>query len=144
MNQILRKTINFLILKIKRFMSDYILTTNHFQVDWGGARIGFTEVSGLSIETEPINYRQSSSPEYSPTKMPGQIKYSNIILKRGMTKSDNEFYQWLNTRTLNKIERRDLTISLLDGQHEPVIVWRLKNAFPVRVSWSDLKAMPMN
>lgn len=140
MNHILRKTINFLILKIKRFMSNYVLTTNHFQVEWGGTRIGFTEVSGLSIETEPINYRQGSSPEYSPTKMPGQIEYSNIILKRGITESDNEFYQWLNTISHNKIERRDLTISLLNENHEPVIKWKLRNAFPVRIAWSDLKA----
>ena len=140
MKDLVRKTIYCIKYKIKRLMSNYPLSTNHFRVEWGGTSIGFTEVSGLSIEVDLINYRLGSSPEYSNTKMPGQIKHNNIVLKRGITIGDNEFYQWLNTISLNKIERRDITISLLNEEHVPVVVWKVKNAFPVKIDWSDLKA----
>lgn len=121
-------------------MSTYPLTTNHFQVEWGGTRIGFTEVLGLSIAIESIPYREGTSTSYSPQQMPGQLKYNNITLKRGIVNSDNEFFDWLNTVKLNKIERRDLIISLLNENHEPVIIWKLKNAYPIKIEWSDLKA----
>ena len=121
-------------------MAQYPLPKFHFQVEWGGVRIGFTEVSGLNVETQMIEYREGSSLEYHKVKMPGMQKFDNITLKRGMMKSDNEFYKWWNTVALNTIERRDLTISLLNESHEPVFVWKIKNAWPVKVSGTDLKA----
>jgi len=117
----------------------YPLVKFHFSVDWGGTNIGFTEVSGLDVETELIEYRQGASPEYSKIKMPGMQKYSNITLKRGSFKNDNEYYQWWNTVKLNTIERRDITIKLLNEEHEPVVTWKVKNAFPLKVQSTDLK-----
>jgi len=121
-------------------MANYPLPKFHFQVEWGGTRVGFTEVSGLAVENEVIEYREGSSPEYSKVKMPGMQKYGNITLKRGTFKSDNEFFHWLNTVKLNTIERRDLTISLLNEEHEPVVVWKVKSAWPVKVEATDLKS----
>ena len=72
--------------------------------------------------------------------MPGQRKFSNITMKRGTFKSDNQFYILFNNVSLNTIERRNLTISLLNENHEPVVVWKIKNAWPVKVQSTDLKA----
>ncbi|WP_109699995.1 phage tail protein [Chitinophaga deserti] len=121
-------------------MANYPLPKFHFQVEWGGANIGFTEVSGLDVQIDPIEYRDGASPEYVKTKMPGMIKYSNITMKRGTFKGDNEFYNWWNTVALNTIERRNVTISLLNENHEPVVVWKVKNAWPIKVQSSDLKS----
>ena len=121
-------------------MADYPLPKFHFQVEWGGANIGFTEVSGLDVETEMIEYRHGASPEYFKTRMPGMQKWSNITMKRGTFAGDNEFYDWWNTVALNTIERRDLTISLLNESHEPVVVWKVKNAWPTKVQSTDLKS----
>ena len=112
----------------------YPLSNFHFSVEWGGTKIGFTEVSGLDIYFEPILYRQGASLEYSETKMPGMVKYSNIILKRGLIAGDNEFFKWLNTKNLNTIERRDVIIKLLNENHDPVFTWVVKNAFPIKYS----------
>ncbi len=119
--------------------TEYPLVKFHFQVDWSGTKIAFTEVSGLDVETELIEYREGSSPEYSKIKMPGMQKFSNVTLKRGTFKGDNEFYAWWNTVKLNTIERRDITISLLSEEHEPVVTWKVKNAWPVKVQSTDLK-----
>lgn len=121
-------------------MANYPLPKFHFQVEWGGANIGFTEVSGLDVQVDPIEYRDGASPEYVKTKMPGLQKFSNITLKRGSFKGDNDFYNWWNTVALNTIERRNVTISLLNENHEPVIVWKVKNAWPIKVQSTDLKA----
>jgi len=53
---------------------------------------------------------------------------------------DNEFFEWLNTIQMNKVERRDIMISLLNENHEPVVVWKVKNAFPVKIEGPELKA----
>lgn len=121
-------------------MAEYPLPKFHFQVEWGGSKIGFTEVTGLDITTDVIEYRDGASPEYSKIKMPGQRKFSNITLKRGTFATDNQFYQWFNTVSLNTIERRDLIISLLNESHQPVVVWKVKNAWPAKITSTDLKA----
>ena len=118
----------------------YPLVKFHFQVEWGGTKIGFTEVSGLDVESEVVEYRDGANREYSKLKMPGMQKYDNITLKRGTFKSDNEYFNWWNTVQLNTIERRDITISLLNEEHEPVVTWKVKNAWPTKVQSTDLKA----
>ena len=121
-------------------MANYPLPKFHFLVQWGGERIGFTEVTGLDIQVEAIEYREGSSPEYSKIKMPGMLKYSNITLKRGSMNSDSDFYKWINTTSLNTVERRDIIISLLNESHEPVMTWKAKNSFAIKVQASDLKS----
>lgn len=118
----------------------YPLPVFHFIVNWGGTQVGFSEVSGLNIESQVIEYRDGASPEYSSRKMPGLRKFANITLKRGILSSDNEFFAWLNTTKLNTVERRDLTISLLNEEHAPVMTWKVNNAFPVKVEGPSLKA----
>lgn len=121
-------------------MANYPLPKFHFQVEWGGTRIGFTEVTGLTIENEVIEYREGSSPEYNKVKMPGMHKFGNITLKRGTFANDNEYFAWLNTVKLNTIERRDLIINLLNENHEPVVVYKVKQAWPVKIQAPDLKS----
>ncbi len=120
--------------------TNYPLVKFHFQVEWGGTKIGFTEVSGLDVETEVVEYRHGASPEYSKIKMPGMQKFSNLTLKRGTFATDNEYFTWWNSVKLNTIERRDITISLLNEEHAPVITWKVKNAWPTKVQSTDLKA----
>jgi phage tail-like protein len=121
-------------------MATYPLPKFHFLVEWAGARIGFTEITGLSIETEVIEYREGNSPEYNKMKMPGLRKYGNITMKRGTFSGDNDYYKWFDTVKLNTIERRNITITLLNENHEPVVAWKIKNAWPVKIQSPDLKS----
>lgn len=121
-------------------MATYPLPKFHFQVQWGGERIGFTEVTGLDMQVEAIEYREGSSPEYSKIKMPGMHKFSNITLKRGTIAGDSDFYKWVNEISLTKVTRRDIVISLLNETHAPVMTWRAKQAFPVKLQASDMKS----
>jgi phage tail-like protein len=120
------------ILQLKKLnMAQDVLNRYHFLVDWGGSRQGFMEVSGLNIEIEAIDYREGSDKGDSVTKIPGIRRYSNITLKRGITKGDNDFFNWINTKQISNIEKRDITISLLNDTHEPTVTWKIRRAFPV-------------
>lgn len=121
--------------------TSYPLVNFHFSVEWGSSKIGFSEVSGLSIAHDVIEYRHGASPEYQILKMPGMRRYSNIVLNRGSYKGDNEFFQWINTVSLSQVERRDLLISLLNENHEPVVVWKVRNAWPISLKFGELNAM---
>jgi phage tail-like protein len=106
----------------------------HFDVEFAGNFLQFTEVSGLDVEVEAIEYRNGDSKEYKPTKLPGQHKFSNIVLKRGMVKGDNEFFEWIKKSIGRRQELRDMRIRLLNDEHEPVFIWKIINAFPVKYS----------
>ncbi len=119
---------------------NYPMPKFHFQVEWAGDKIGFTEVSGLDISNEVIEYREGSSSAYTKIKQPGQRKFSNITMKRGIFKGNNKFYDWFNTISMNTVERRDLTLSLLDEKSNPVVTWTIMRAWPVKITSTDLKA----
>ena len=38
------------------------------------------------------------------------------------------------------LSRRDITISLLNEEHDPVVTWKVKNAWPTKIQSTDLKA----
>src|SRR5215203_5738190 len=121
-------------------MAKYPIPVFHFTVAWGGTNIGFSEVSGLTQEIQMIEYRHGESPDYNTVKMPGLRKVTNIVMKRGIMKGDNDFYKWLSTVQLNTIQRRDLIITLLNEIHEPVVTWSVFQAWPVKVEGPGLKA----
>ena len=113
----------------------------HFTVEWGGTRLGFTEVDGLEIENEVLEYREGSSPEPASMKLPGLRKYANLVLKRGVMLNDNEFFDWMQTVGNGAAEHRDMTISLLNEEHSPTVTWRVKGAWPVRLTGPKLDAL---
>lgn len=113
---------------------------SHFRVDCGMDSIGFTEVSGLNMEVQVVEYRVGSSPDFSMQKIPGLRKFGTVSLKRGMTTLDNDFWKWINTAALNSVERRNVTITMLDDAHNPVVSWNLLNAFPSKVDYGTLDA----
>lgn len=102
--------------------------------------MAFSEVTGLNHEVQAIEYRGGTDPNYTMQKMSGLQKYGNLTLKRGVVEGNNEFYAWVNEIKLNKPERRDITISLLNEKHEPTMVWTLRNAWPTKLTAPDLKA----
>ena len=112
----------------------------HFQVKWDSEVMSFQEVSGLDTESQPIEYRHGDSPEFSPIKMPGLKKTGNVTMKKGVFKSDNKFWDWFNKIKMNTIKRVPLTISLLDESGSPTMVWTLANAWPTKITGTDLKS----
>ncbi|MCE7991200.1 MAG: phage tail protein [Roseivirga sp.] len=112
-----------------------------FSVDIGGQTdIGFQEVSGLDAETQIIEYRSGNSGAFSTVKMPGIAKYSNVTMKRGIFIDDSTFWDWYSQITMNTIERQTVIIKLLDEQGSPAVTWTLANAWPTKITATDLKS----
>ncbi|WP_028876933.1 phage tail protein [Teredinibacter turnerae] len=112
----------------------------HFQVKWDSEVLSFQEVSGLDVEAQVIEYRSGDSPVFSTVKMPGIQKSGNVTMKKGVFKSDNKFWDWFSKIKMNTIARVPVTISLLDETGAPTMVWTLANAWPTKITGTDLKS----
>jgi phage tail-like protein len=112
----------------------------HFMVEWGGERTGCTSVEGLDQEVEIIDYREGSMVTSGPMQIPGLRRSSTVVLRRGIMPGDGDFGAWLRTVNHGTAERRDLTISLLNESHEPVAVWKIREAWPCRLEGPRLNA----
>lgn len=100
---------------------------------------GFSEVSGLQVETETQDYREGGRNGYVH-KLPGPVRYSqNLVLKRGLTDVDT-LWAWQKDVAKGKIERRNGTIYLLNRQGIPTMWWDFLEAYPVKWSGPQFRA----
>ena len=102
--------------------------------------VAFQEIAGLETETTPIEYRAGNSKPFNVIKMPGLIKSGNVTLKKGIFAKDNAFWKWFSQLKLNVIKRETVTIQLLDENGAATMVWTLTNAWPSKITGTDLKA----
>jgi phage tail-like protein len=100
----------------------------------------FQEVAGLESDPKVIEYRHGDSPAFSSSKMPGLHKFGNVTLRRGVFAKDPTFWAWYSEIKQNTIARRTVVIRLLDERGAPVMVWTLSNAWPTKITGTDLKA----
>jgi phage tail-like protein len=111
----------------------------NFLVEIEGLLVGgFSECSGLQVESETQDYREGGLNEYTH-KFVGGVKYPNLILKHGMTPLDG-LWSWHQDIAQGKVSRKNGTVYLLNKEHIPVTWWDFKEAIPIKWSGSDLRA----
>ena len=102
-----------------------------FELELGGEiRAAFQECSGLDFSQDPIEYREGPDALY-PRKLPGLTKYSNIVLKWGIS-NDFELWDWRKQAIEGTIVRRNGSIVLLDDEGEEVTRWNFINGWPAK------------
>lgn len=112
----------------------------YFSVQIGDKTVSFQEVSGLDSESRPIEYRHGDSPSFYPIKMPGLGKVGNVTMRKGIFVNDTVLWDWFNQIKLNTIARQTVVINLLDETATPKMVWTLNNAWPTKITGTDLKS----
>jgi len=112
----------------------------YFTVKLGDTSASFQEVDGLDSETQVIEYRHGDSKSFYPIKMPGIGRVGNVTLRKGIFVNDTVFWDWYNQIKLNTIERITVVISLLDQEAAPRRTWTLNNAWPTKITGTDLKS----
>jgi phage tail-like protein len=96
----------------------------------GITQAGFTECTGLGASVDVITYREGGESR-TVQKLPGLVRYSNIILRWGITDSD-ELYQWFRSVVSGTIQRKNGSIILLDQDGTPKVRWNFVRAWPAR------------
>jgi phage tail-like protein len=113
-----------------------------FKLELGGIISGgFSEVSGLSVETE-VESRKEGGENNFEYKLPKATKYSNLTLKRGI--SDDNLWAWYKDVIYGKVERQDISVCLLDEGGNEVMRWNFEKAFPVKWDGPSLNASSNN
>jgi phage tail-like protein len=118
----------------------YPLSVYNYRVDIGKDSVAFSEVSGLSISYEKTTYKESSTEpgKVSPRVfiMPGQAINPTLTLKKGLVppRSQTALYDWINSISLNQVEKKDIMISLCDESGKALVTWTVNNAFPTKLS----------
>jgi phage tail-like protein len=119
---------------LNRNVDDYPLTGFRFEVEIDGiVEALFTACSGLSIETEVVEYQEGGENTHTH-KLKGQTKYSNIVLKRGVT-SSKDFFAWMDESVTKPPGRgrKNGIIRIFDDNGTTVkSSWEFKEAWPCK------------
>ncbi len=111
----------------------------NFLVDIDGVtQAGFSECSGLSMETDPIEYRNGNE-DITVRKLPGLKKFGNITFKRGFTK-DKALWDWRKKVMDGKTERKSGTVTLKNEAREDVMRWNFREAWPRKLDGPTFNA----
>lgn len=116
--------------------TNYPLPAYNYRVEIAGKNYAFSDVSGLSVQIETTTYKQSPTEngKAGPVilHMPAQRQPATISLKRGLINNSDirALYSWISQTQVNVIEKKDIFVRLLDEAGEPVLSWKVLNAFP--------------
>jgi phage tail-like protein len=114
----------------------------HFEVSVGAVTGYFTEVSGLGSESEVVDHKIMAKGVKEPIvrKIPGRLKWGDIVLKRGITKN-MDFYKWRQQVEQGKVDtaRLDGSIIMYDQNMNPVAAWDFFKGWPSKISGPALQ-----
>ncbi len=116
----------------------------HFKVEFSGissqdSDVQFQSVAGLSVDIETEEFAEGGENRFKH-KFPVRTKFPNLVLKRGMVK-DSKLIDWCRDAIESfQFQPVDLTVKLLNEEHEPLVTWNVVHAYPVKWNVSDLNA----
>ena len=121
----------------------------YFRVSIGGAKDGydaqFQEVSGLEIEQDVEEIKEGGENDFS-WRVPGRVKFNNLVLKRGMVAKDSGLVKWVNSQLIQSahlnaaVEVKTVDVELMDEKGDPLKKWSFERAYPVKWSTSNLSS----
>jgi phage tail-like protein len=110
----------------------------NFIVEIDGVPQGnFSEVSGLTMDTNIIEYREGGDVT-TVRKLPGLMKYNQIVCKRGIV--DTNLYTWRKTVIDGQTQRASGAIVLLDEARQPALRWTFTQGWPSKLEGPALNA----
>lgn len=116
----------------------------HFKVEFENLSTteednSFQSVSGLSVDLETEEIAEGGENRFK-YKIPVRSKFPNLVLKRGLL-VNSEVIKWCKKALENfEIQPVNITVKLLDENHEPLQTWNIVRAYPVKWSVGDFNA----
>ena len=119
--------------------TEYPLVGYKYQVKVDGEEHRCSEVSGLNVEYEVINWEDGMTYINGGNKgyMHGKPSLVEFSMKKAFMQSDSRFYQWL---TEARNDKRDVTVSLLDDEGNTQVTWNIKGAMPKKIDAPNFDA----
>ncbi|MBV9759628.1 MAG: phage tail protein [Acidobacteriaceae bacterium] len=105
----------------------------------GVVKGGFSECSGLTSDTNVIEYREGNEKQLTARQIPGLMKYTHIVLKRGYS-SDQSLWTWRQRVIDGNVDRRSGSITLLDDARNPALTWNFREGWPSKLDGPSLNA----
>jgi len=100
---------------------------------------GFAEVSGLVLEAEVESFREGGC-NGNERQLPGALKSpARLVLKRGIGDAQ-ELWTWFRAVTQGRVQRRDLSVLLVNTAQHELRRWKFTRACPVKWQGPDLVA----
>jgi len=96
----------------------------------------FRSVSGLSVEIEVVEFREGGESE-AVHKLPGRVKYPNIILKQGFTGA-NDLQKWAFRIAAGQFEHKNGTI-VISSEKPGARAVRPDQRLADKVEWPRLR-----
>jgi phage tail-like protein len=100
---------------------------------------GFSECSGLEMTQSEEKLKEGGRND-AELRFPTRTSWSNLVLKRGVSRISQSGWDWLYGFGNGKVKRMDGVIMLLDAHHLPHNIWTFKRAFPVKFTGPTLNA----
>lgn len=103
-----------------------------FKVVWDNTtEAEFSEVSGLGVEVDLVEYRDGSDPSIIHY-LPGQVRYSHITLKKCFQPA-SDLWNWMRATADGDVQRRLLSIVVVDVEtNTEVARWNCHECFPIK------------
>ena len=104
--------------------------------DGDSTDFSFAEVSGLSVEYEPVTYVHGFSFLMGAKIIPGKRQPIRLTMKRGIVQGRDDLQNWIDKTYSNPFysgAKRDILIDLCDEEGKPVIRWKVQGALPVKM-----------
>lgn len=100
---------------------------------------GFSECTGLTVETEVFEYAEGGENTYTH-KVPVRTKFGNITLKRGIDPG-HDLFKWYQDCINGDIKRKNISILIYgpEPNKKEVKRWDLRRAFPIKWVGPDLR-----
>jgi phage tail-like protein len=106
----------------------------------GNAAAAFREAELPEGRIEVVAYRDGTDRTSAARLLPGRIEYGPLILRRGFA-GDASLFEWWQAVSQGALDRRNVSVVLLDEQGDPVARWNLRRAWPAKWSGPSLDAL---
>jgi phage tail-like protein len=122
-------------LKKDDIKATYPLPVYNYRVTIDGSTLGFSEVSGLNVEYEPVTYKHGFSFVMGARIIPGMRQAIRLTMKRGVVKNRDFLAKWIQDAYADpfKNPKKDVLVDLCDETGKAVVRWKVQGALPIKL-----------
>jgi phage tail-like protein len=106
----------------------------------GEPAAGFNEADLPAGRIEVVAYREGTDQTSAARLLPGRVEYERLVLRRGFS-GDAALFQWWRAVAEGNLDRRNVSVVLLDEKRQDVARWNLVRAWPTKYEPPSLRGL---